>query len=90
MIQILQLLPSVEVDDLPALLKYLMTNCNHTNAAHMVDSIRKALHFVNPTDPRLPGEPCWEIGGDEADGNISIYLFRYTECVLNVGAWIVS
>ena len=54
--RVLDLLPSVEVDDLPALLKYLITNCNSTNEAHVGDSIRNALHFVNPTDPRLAGK----------------------------------
>ncbi len=52
----LQQLQSVEVEDLPVLLKFVLQACTKGNAAHVVTELRSRLHFVTPADPRLAGK----------------------------------
>lgn len=46
-------LDAVEVEDLPALVRFLVGHCEADDAVKVVDTLRAKLHFVAPSDPRL-------------------------------------
>ncbi|WIA09029.1 hypothetical protein OEZ85_008443 [Tetradesmus obliquus] len=47
-------LAAVEVEDLPALVKYLLGSATKANAVQILTAVRNGLHFINPSDPRMP------------------------------------
>lgn len=50
-------LPAVEVDDLAALVRYLLSSAAPSNAERALDALRASLHFASLADPRLAIDP---------------------------------
>ncbi|KIZ01502.1 hypothetical protein MNEG_6459 [Monoraphidium neglectum] len=48
-----QQLQAVDVDDLPALVRFLLANTTPHNAQDVAAGVRACLHCASPTDPRL-------------------------------------
>lgn len=50
---LVQQLPAVDVDDLPALVRFLAASANKDSAHTLASAVRSALHCAAPGDPRL-------------------------------------
>eukprot|EP00775_Hariotina_reticulata_P013726 gene13726-13848_t len=53
LLSLLGQLPAVEVEDLPGLVRYLLTTAVKSNAEQVLTAVRSNLHFVSTADPRL-------------------------------------
>lgn len=53
--QVVALLPSVAVEDLPALVRYLLLGATQDTAPGVVAAVRQVLCFEAAADPRLQG-----------------------------------